>query len=246
MFGKNIKKIRSVHGLSQQQFAEIFDMKRATVGAYEEQRSNPKMETVIKIANHFSIDMEDLMTKELTVNNLLRFNETITTSPTSQAKDTKTGIPLVSSEDVKRFLTAIQTKTELKLANIIIPNLSPEDKTAFTVNDLYMSEGTPFFRPNDIVIAEKTSSEYYPTLNGDLVMVATKSQLLFRQAVYTDHSLILTAKLTGTPTMQIPVNELTALWKVVHVFHYSIPTDNDLEKRISALESKIANLNSTK
>lgn len=109
-----------------------------------------------------------------------------------------------------------------------------------------MSEGTPSFRPNDIVIAEKTSSEYYPTLNGDLVMVATKSQLLFRQAVYTDHSLILTAKLTGTPTMQIPVNELTALWKVVHVFHYSIPTDNDLEKRISALESKIANLNSTK
>ena len=36
--GKNIKKLRSVKGLSQAKFAELFDIKRASIGAYEEGR----------------------------------------------------------------------------------------------------------------------------------------------------------------------------------------------------------------
>ena len=43
-FGKNIKKIRSVKSLSQQAFADLFDLKRGTLGAYEEGRSEPKIE----------------------------------------------------------------------------------------------------------------------------------------------------------------------------------------------------------
>ena len=54
-FGKNIRKIRSLKSLSQQAFAELFDLKRGTLGAYEEGRSEPKLETLIKIANYFSI-----------------------------------------------------------------------------------------------------------------------------------------------------------------------------------------------
>ena len=72
-FGKNIKKIRGVKGLSQQAFAEVFDLKRATLGAYEEGRSEPKIDTIIKIANYFSIKIDDLLTSELTVNKLLQF-----------------------------------------------------------------------------------------------------------------------------------------------------------------------------
>ena len=52
-FGKNIRKIRSLKSLSQQAFAELFDLKRGTLGAYEEGRSEPKLETLIKIASNF-------------------------------------------------------------------------------------------------------------------------------------------------------------------------------------------------
>ena len=47
-FGKNIRKIRSVKTLSQQAFAELFDLKRGTLGAYEEGRSEPKIETILQ------------------------------------------------------------------------------------------------------------------------------------------------------------------------------------------------------
>jgi len=61
MFGKNIKKIRGVKALSQQAFADLFGLKRGTLAAYEEGRSNPRLETVIKIARHFNKEMEELL-----------------------------------------------------------------------------------------------------------------------------------------------------------------------------------------
>lgn len=73
-FGKNIKKIRSIQKLSQTKFAEIFDLSRASVGAYEEGRAEAKLEVITKIAKYFSITVDDLINAEITVNKLYHFN----------------------------------------------------------------------------------------------------------------------------------------------------------------------------
>lgn len=72
--GKNIKKLRSVKGLSQAKFAELFDIKRASIGAYEEGRAEPKTDTIIMIANEFNLSLDNLLARELTVNQLSGFN----------------------------------------------------------------------------------------------------------------------------------------------------------------------------
>jgi transcriptional regulator with XRE-family HTH domain len=74
-FGNNIKKIRKTKNLSQAAFAELFNLKRATLGAYEENRSLPKLDTVINIANYFGITIDSLLTKEITVNELSKFGD---------------------------------------------------------------------------------------------------------------------------------------------------------------------------
>lgn len=71
---QNIKKIRHVKGLNQSQFAMLFDLSRASVGAYEEKRAVPKMETLIQIANHFSISLDHLVQSHLTVNDIHKFS----------------------------------------------------------------------------------------------------------------------------------------------------------------------------
>lgn len=72
--GKNIKKIRSVKNLNQTQFAELFDLKRASIGAYEEGRAEPKIATLIEIAKKFGISVDELLNKELSVNDLFHFD----------------------------------------------------------------------------------------------------------------------------------------------------------------------------
>ncbi|RZK25603.1 MAG: LexA family transcriptional regulator [Hymenobacter sp.] len=72
--GKNIRKLRTVKKLSQASFAELFGLARPSVGAYEEGRSEPKMETLIQIAQYFGLSVDLLLTKELTVNELYHFD----------------------------------------------------------------------------------------------------------------------------------------------------------------------------
>ncbi len=63
-FGKNIKELRLKNNLSQQAFAKLFNISRAAVGSYEEERAEPKLDTLIKISTHFNISVEDLLFKK--------------------------------------------------------------------------------------------------------------------------------------------------------------------------------------
>lgn len=73
LFGKNIKKIRSIRGLTQVQLAEMLEVSRGVVSSYEEGRAEPKIETIIKTAELFSISIDHLLKTTLTVNQLSKF-----------------------------------------------------------------------------------------------------------------------------------------------------------------------------
>lgn len=70
-FGTNIKKIRQVRGLSQKAFADLFELNRGVISSYEEGRAEPKIETLLKVADYFNLDLHDLLTETLQVNQLV-------------------------------------------------------------------------------------------------------------------------------------------------------------------------------
>ncbi|MCZ4407612.1 helix-turn-helix transcriptional regulator [Cryomorphaceae bacterium 1068] len=74
LIGKNIRKIRGVKNMSQSAFAQLFKLKRASIGAYEEGRAEPKISTIVEIANYFGISVDDLLLKDLSVNTLFRLD----------------------------------------------------------------------------------------------------------------------------------------------------------------------------
>jgi len=56
----NLKYLRKKKGLTQQQFADEMGIKRASVGAYEENRAEPKYELLKKIADFYELTMDEL------------------------------------------------------------------------------------------------------------------------------------------------------------------------------------------
>ncbi len=56
----NLKYLRKKKGLTQQQFADEMGIKRASVGAYEEDRAEPKYELLKKIATFYDLTMDEL------------------------------------------------------------------------------------------------------------------------------------------------------------------------------------------
>jgi len=57
----NIKFLRKKKGLTQQQFADELGIKRSLVGAYEEERADPKYDLLKKIALFFDISIDDFI-----------------------------------------------------------------------------------------------------------------------------------------------------------------------------------------
>ena len=246
MFGKNIKKIRSVHGMSQQEFAELFDLKRATLGAYEEKRSNPKLETVVKIAKHFSIGIEDLLTKELTVNQLLRFNEAITVVPSDTQNKEKQGIVCITENNKEEFIAQYNVAnniSNIQLPHVYLPHVNGEHKLALVINDLTMSGGANGFLPKDMVIGTQVPLNEVAKVDGELVLVAIAKDIYFRKISCQDDKVVLKANHPGVEPIALATNEISGLWVVVHIFRYTLPNNNnEMEQRLAQLENTIASL----
>lgn len=60
-FSNNLKYFRKKKGLTQMQFADVMGIKRASVGAYEEDRAEPKYELLRKIAEYFGVSMDEMI-----------------------------------------------------------------------------------------------------------------------------------------------------------------------------------------
>jgi transcriptional regulator with XRE-family HTH domain len=63
--GKNIKYLRKLRGWTQEDFANKVGIKRSLVGAYEEERAEPRLDVVENICNIFKINLEDVFLKDL-------------------------------------------------------------------------------------------------------------------------------------------------------------------------------------
>ncbi|MBK0378826.1 XRE family transcriptional regulator [Mucilaginibacter segetis] len=61
----NIKFLRKKKGLTQQQFADQIGIKRSLVGAYEEERAEPKYDLLKNIASFFEISIDDFINETI-------------------------------------------------------------------------------------------------------------------------------------------------------------------------------------
>lgn len=56
----NLKYLRRKKKLTQQQFADIMEVKRSLIGAYEEDRAEPKYELLKRMASFFDLSMDEM------------------------------------------------------------------------------------------------------------------------------------------------------------------------------------------
>lgn len=87
----NLKYLRKKKGLTQQQFADALEIKRASVGAYEEDRAEPKYELLRKIAEYYELSMDELANDEI--------NEKWKPTPRSNASNLRVLSVTVDADD---------------------------------------------------------------------------------------------------------------------------------------------------
>src|SRR4028118_1852624 len=62
---KNLKYLRKLRGWTQEEFAKKLRIKRSLLGAYEEERADPRMEVLEVVADMFKLTLDELLRKDL-------------------------------------------------------------------------------------------------------------------------------------------------------------------------------------
>jgi transcriptional regulator with XRE-family HTH domain len=238
-FGKNIKKIRGVKGWSQQVFAEIFELKRATLGAYEEGRSQPKIETIIKIANYFSISIDDLLTSEITVNTLLQFQDDFVLKAENKEQEILKKIPLITPNNNKDYVLYYNKENFIAdLPCMLLPFSSEEKWRGFIVDNLEMSSQDKGLYPKDVVTGKHVSLEKITSVEeGSLVLVLVGDELILRHFYHENENIILKAAHKNIEDKKYAVSEIKELWLVCYTFMKRLPNfENTMEDKLIFLE----------
>jgi transcriptional regulator with XRE-family HTH domain len=62
---KNMKYLRKLRGWTQEEFAQKLRIKRSLLGAYEEERAEPRIDVLEVVADMFKLTLDDLLRKDL-------------------------------------------------------------------------------------------------------------------------------------------------------------------------------------
>lgn len=247
VIGKNIRKIRTVKGFSQAAFADIFNIKRGNISAYEEGRANPKTELIVEIANYFSIPVDQFLSKELTINDLTHLGkldeEIITSSKKNIAYLNATEIYYISKDNLAIYQNNYNNKEYLfNLPKISFPFTSKKITLAFEVNDDKMKIIDNKIGNDDILLCRALNIENIQQIeeNSIHLLHINNNFIVSKFKPGNDKK----GELVKDSDENIYyINDIIEMYDITGVIKFNFATQNIMEKRISNLEDSIDKLN---
>ncbi len=182
--GTNIKKIRTAKNLSQQAFADLFELTRGNISSYEESRAEPKLESVIKIANHFSIPLNKFVTEVLTVNEILQYNGDKLINDENHIVNLQLHeVPFISDTIYMRC-----SYKELKFdefaafPKLILPETSNHNLLALTFNNnIPHHQSLPGYQMHDVLVFEELTRENVHLCSGKTGLYVNNFEIMIGQ-----------------------------------------------------------------
>ncbi len=264
--GKNIKKIRTVKKLSQAQFAELFNLARPSVGAYEEGRTEPKIDTIIAMANHFGLSIDALLRKELTVNELysldiLKGEFDPTQLPPALGKSQKqsltpvqeplkspatdTGVPLVTRDLNLEYIVNLGNMDFIgTLPKILLPHQLKSNQRAFAHSGQEMYHNECGIRQDDILLCSFRQKDQPAKLkSGNVYVVVTPRRIVTRRlAGASNNSIELKADNPAFDNTSLPAEEILEIWEAIGFWSEYLAPPMHMENRMFQLENRMQEL----
>lgn len=132
--GSRIKNLRLKHNLSIQQLAEIVGKSKGNISGYENDKFEPSAQTIIAIAEYFSVSTDWILKGE-------KFQNQNSSSP-KKSSLSENSIPSLSKEskkDLEKFISFLQYKEEQEIAKKQAENIK-ETSPNYPANTIPISE----------------------------------------------------------------------------------------------------------
>jgi len=249
--GSNIKKIRKVKHISQADFAHLFNLARPSVGAYEEGRSEPKIETIIAIANHFRISIDVLLTRDLTVNEIFSLDQLnkkldLVHIPGKSEKietkvDLRNQVALIKLPQYLDYIVGHQNADFIQKLEHISLSINFEGVVrAFEMNGSEMEYHQQGIHHGDILVGKLQTIEDLHSRIGDVFCVVHKDQIFTRRlALINDDRVDFESDDPHYEMITLDVKDILQLWRIKMVMTEYLTKPSLMEERIMRIEKKI-------
>lgn len=240
---KNIKHLRSLKKLSQEGLSEELQVSRSRIGSYEESRSAPTIEFLIKLSDYFKIPIDILLRNDLTKAkdfSFIELNNQRVLFPITVDSDNENLIEVVPIKASAGYLAGYDDPEYIEqLQKIKLPFLPTGKHRAFPIKGdsmLPMKDGSfvigRFIEDRSEI---KTGKTYVlVTLNDGMVYKRVMNNIDFND------SLLLMSDNKTYNGYSVPINEVLELWE----FTCSINTQeySEEELKLSSIMNMFNNL----
>ncbi|HWW41575.1 MULTISPECIES: XRE family transcriptional regulator [unclassified Pedobacter] len=250
----NLKYLRKKKGLTQQQFADAIGIKRSLVGAYEEDRAEPKYDLLKKIADFYDFSIDEFINEEINDKwkpNLKAQGSNLRVLSISVDKDDNENIELVPVKASAGYMNGFsdpQYIRELPKFQLPLPSLKQGTFRAFEITGDSMLP----IQPGSVVIGEYLDN-WNDVKTGETYIIISKNEgVVYKRAgnrFKENKELKLISDNKAYDPYTIPSDDILEIWKAKAYFTSSLPdptpepTIETLTTMMSQMQKSLSQLN---
>jgi len=246
--GKNLKYLRKLRGWTQEEFSTKLGIKRSLLGAYEEERADPRIDVLELVGEMFKLSMDELLLKDLgdTRGNYLskrRAQKMSAGTNEIQLVPVKAAAGYLAGYADPEFLDELNTFT--------LPMLAPGSYRAFEIVGDSMLP-TP---SGSVIVGEKVDDMEDVKNNNTYIVISRNEGIVYKRVMKntrTKNKLTLISDNTVYQPYNVNTEDVLELWKATMVISKANTQQrwdvnqlanvvSDLQAQVSQLKKKKAN-----
>lgn len=237
--GRNLRHLRKLKGWTQDEFAAQLNVKRSLIGAYEEERADPRIDILEKAMEIFELSMDDLLLKDVTVHN------TSYLAKRRQLKMAveKSNITFVPVKAAAGYLAGYNDHEFIDELNTFhLPMLMPGEYRAFEIVGDSMLP-TP---SGSIIVGEKIETIEAVKSDQTYIVVSTTDGIVYKRIKQTPQiktTLTLESDNPSYPPYTVQARDIAEIWLAKLVVSKPVEKPvwdiNNLAEAVTSLQAKL-------
>ena len=207
---KNLKYLRKLRGWTQEEFATRLKIKRSLLGAYEEERADPRIEVLEKVGDLFKLSLDELLRKDLNEEKSggymakRRAMKLVAASNEIQLVPIKAAAGYLAGYGDPEFLDELNTFT--------LPMLAPGHYRAFEI----IGDSMLPTQSGSVIVGEKVEDTGEVKSNETYIVVSRNEGIVYKRVMKNNkwkNKLTLVSDNSAYQPYQVHTDDVIELWK---------------------------------
>lgn len=240
--GQNLKYLRKLRGWTQEEFAMKLKIKRSLLGAYEEERADPRIEVLEVAGDLFKLSLDDLLRKDLNENKggflaKRRALKMAAASNEIQMVPVKAAAGYLAGYADPEFLDELNTFT--------LPMLAPGNYRAFEI----VGDSMLPTQSGSVIVGEKVENLESVRSNDTYIVVSRNEGIVYKRLMKNNklkNKITLISDNTAYQPYNVNSEDVIELWKAQMILSKANVQQrwdvNQLASMVSNLQEQVSSL----